>query len=271
MPERTWKWSSKIFFPDSGAAPLDWGTELWNWNVSAYDSAPAIADALQRAGRAHDDNDVLYYATRTQLMDVVDAAGGVERAHTRFQRSMVHAQQVYEQWSKQPGRVPALNTGLSDASVEDAWYSVDELIIWTRILLDRLRRGSVKQRGDDQGLIPAMARGPRPDAVIRARSRLLSSRAGETRYLAGLNLHMQPLRPGSRSARVFDGKVALPFPDPVSRVIDHQVQLTYDDGRDAATFADEVLDAVARFMNEIIAAFEQYIPARFKRPDGAQK
>src|SRR5258708_28796547 len=183
---------------------------------------------------------------------------------------MVPAPQIYEQWSQQSGRVHSENTGMSDVSVEDAWYSIEELIIWTRILLDRLRRGSVKQQGNDQGLIPAMARGPRREAVIQARSRLLSSAAGETRYLAGLNLHMQPLRPGSRSARVFDGKVTLPFPDPVSGVIDHQVQLTYDDGRDAATFADGVMDAVTRFMDELIAAFEQHIPERFKRSDGEQ-
>jgi hypothetical protein len=28
---------------------------------------------------------------------------------------------------------------MSDGSVEDAWYSTEELIIWTRVLLDRLR------------------------------------------------------------------------------------------------------------------------------------
>jgi hypothetical protein len=35
-------------------------------------------------GRPFDDDDLLYYATRTLLTDVVDAAGGVERAYGRF-------------------------------------------------------------------------------------------------------------------------------------------------------------------------------------------
>jgi len=43
---------------------------------------------------------------------------------------------------------------MSDGSVEDAWYSTEELIIWTRVLLDhRLRRKSVKHGFPDQGLI----------------------------------------------------------------------------------------------------------------------
>jgi hypothetical protein len=53
-------------------------------------------------------------------------------------------------------------------------------------------------------------------------------------------------------------------------VIDHQHQLTYDQGRDADTFADEIMTAVEHFMNELITAFEQYIPERLKRQAAKQ-
>jgi hypothetical protein len=93
--------------------------------------------------------------------------------------------------------------GMSDQSVDDAWYTVEELLVWARTLDDRLRRPAQDgRRYPDQGLIPALADGPRRDSVIRARSRLLSSGVQEARYLAGLNLHMQSMQAGSKGGRL---------------------------------------------------------------------
>ena len=136
------------------------------------------------------------------------------RACERFRQSMARAQETFEEWKRQNGRAFSEDTGISDCSVEDAWYSIEELIIWTRVLLDRLKRTSVKQGFPDQGLIPGMAEGSRRDAVIQARSTLLSSAAGEARYLAGLDLHMQPYRAGSKGGRIRSGRVILEFPEP---------------------------------------------------------
>lgn len=170
MPEQAWRWSHRIFFSDDRGAPLDWGTELWNWDISRFESAAAIESAFRRIGRPFDNDNLLYYATRTLLTDVVDAAGGVERAYDRLRQAMECAQARSEEWASQSGRPFPENAGMSDGSVEDAWYSTEELIIWTRVLLDRLRRKSVKHGFPDQGLIPAMAEGPRREAVIQARS-----------------------------------------------------------------------------------------------------
>jgi hypothetical protein len=265
VPEQAWRWSHRIFFSDDRGAPLDWGTELWNWDISRFESAAAIESAFRRIGRPFDDDDLLYYATRTLLTDVVDAAGGVERAYGRFRKAMERAQATSEEWASQSGRPFPENAGMSDGSVEDAWYSTEELIIWTRVLMDRLRRKNIKHGFPDQGLIPAMAEGPRREAVIQARSKLLSSTAGEVRYLAGLDLHMQPYRAGSKGGRIRSGHVVLEFPDPVSSLIDHQLQLTFNAHRDGAVFADEVMAAVTRFMEELITAFEDHVPERFKR------
>lgn len=110
-----------------------------------------------------------------------------------------------------------------------------------------------------------MAEGPRRGAVLQARSKLLSSTAGEARYLAGLDLHMQPYRAGSKGGRIRSGCVVSEFPDPVSSLIDHQLQLTFNTHRDGAVFANEVMAAVTRFMEELITAFEEHVPERFKR------
>lgn len=129
MPKQACRWSHRIFFGDDRGARLDWGTELWNWDISLFESAAAIESAFRRIGRPFDDDDLLYYATRTLLTDVVDAAGGVERAYDRLRQAMERAQAKSEEWASQSGRPFPENAGMSDGSVEDAWYSAEELII----------------------------------------------------------------------------------------------------------------------------------------------
>jgi hypothetical protein len=154
---------------------------------------------------------------------------------------------------------------MTDPSVEDAWYTLEELLVWARTLDERLRRPAKDwRRYPDQGLIPALADGPRRDAVIDARARLLSAGVNEARFLAGLNLHMQTMQAGSKHGRVRSGRIILPFPDRVTAPVGHRWQLTYNDGRDAVSFADGLMAAVERFMDELISAFEEHIPERFK-------
>jgi hypothetical protein len=58
VPERAWQWQRRIGWPGRNV-PLDWGSELWNWEVSAFESADGIRVAKTRSGRAFDDDDVL--------------------------------------------------------------------------------------------------------------------------------------------------------------------------------------------------------------------
>jgi hypothetical protein len=263
MPARAWEWSKRIHFGAGHTAPLDWGVELWKWDVSLYESTDGIVTALNRAGRPFDEDFILYNATCTLLGDVVDAAGGVERSHARLHQEMALVQETWVRWSSTLGEMPD-GAGMTDPSVEDAWYTVEELIVWTRTLDDRLRRRAMKKQYPDQGLIPALADGPRRDAVIRARDHLLSAGINETRYLSGLNLHMQPIQAGSKNGRMRSGRIVLPFPDRVAAPVSHRWQLTYNDNRDAVSFADGLMAAVERFMDELISAFEEHVPERFK-------
>jgi hypothetical protein len=269
MPKLAWEWARRIFFNPNSTAGLDWGTELWKWDVNRYESAPGIAAALQRAGRSSDDDDVLYYATRNLLVDVVDAAGGVEREHIRLHESMNLAQETYDGWQQQRSRgnraiAGSESMGMSDPSIEDAWYSLEEMLIWTRVLDDRLKRRG-PQGNSDQGLIPALADGLRRDAIIQARSRLLTSTLNETQHFVNLNLHSQPIALGTKSARLRNGRVVLDFPDRVSSSIRHRVELTYNDGRDGVAFADATMSAIGSFMNEMFDAFEANIPPRLSK------
>ena len=271
MPPRAWDWSKRIFHGSGRVVPLDFGTELWEWDASLYESADGIVASSARANRKLDSDEIAFEATRSLLPDVVDAAGGVESAFMRLQDAMDRAQAAYIRFSSQTGGPLPDGGGLVDPSVEDAWYSLEELLVWARTLDDRLRRPALdKRRYPDQGLIPALADGPRRDAAIRARARLLGAGVAEARFLTGLSLHMQSMHAGSKGGLVRSGEIVLRFPDRVKEAVGHRWQLPYDDDRDGVAFANALMVGVERFMDELIAAFENHVPDRFKVSVGVE-
>ena len=264
MPERAWEWARRIHFGAGRTVPLDFGAELWKWDASLYEGADGILAALSRTEGPLDHSLILSHATGSLLDDVVDAAGGVESAHARLHQAMALVQETVMRWSSTLGEMRD-GAGMTDTSIDDAWFTVEELLVWARTLDERLRRpANDKRRYRDQGLIPALADGPRRDAVIAARARLCFAGVNEARYLAGLNLHMQSIQAGSKLGRMRSGRIILPFPDQVTAQVSHRWQLTYNENRDAVSFADALMAAVERFMDELIRAFEEHLPERFK-------
>jgi hypothetical protein len=186
-------------------------------------------------------------------------------SHLRLHQSVDLAQATYTRWADQEGESSDIDGFAGYPSLEDAWYALEELLIWARTLDDRLRREAAdKRRYRDQGLIPALADGPRRDAVIEARTRLLSGGVDEAGHLAGLSLHMQSSQAGTKGGAVRSGKIILPFPDRVTSRVSHRWQLTYNEGRDAISFADGLMASVEQFMDEMLTAFETHLPERFK-------
>ena len=100
--------------------------------------------------------------------------------------------------------------------------------------------------------------------MIDARASLRFAGVNEARYLAGLNLHMQSSQAGSKLGRMRSGRIVLPFPDQVMAPVRHRWQLIYDENRDVVSFADGLMAAVERFMDELIRAFEEHVPERFR-------
>src|SRR5216683_5871065 len=139
MPERAWKWTRRIIWGEGRSVPLDWGMELWKWDVSLYESADGIRAALTRAGRSVDNDSILFEATRSLVLDVVDAAGGVEQAQQRVHKALDAVDETVVRWSADLGGLDE-GSGISDPSIEAVWYTVEELLVWARILDDRLRR-----------------------------------------------------------------------------------------------------------------------------------
>jgi hypothetical protein len=265
MLQRTQEWFRRVKFnPEHGIA-LDFGMELWKQDVSRYECADNLRSILKQAGVNSDDDAVLYDATASLLWDTINAAGGIEYAYLRFNNSLDELRQVCTEIVTERKR-SLEGSGIVHPSVDATWYALEELLIWSRVLEDRLRRDAVtKGCRTDQGLIPALSHGARKDAIVRARDRLLQGGLSEARNLSCLGLHMQSMQPGSGQAKIRGGQIFLPFPDPVNVRIAHRWQLTYNNGRDAATFADTLWNSVQTFMDDMIKAFEDNVPDRFRR------
>ena len=263
MPAKAFEWLRRIHFGEGRTVGLYWGMELWKWDASLYETAESIRDALGRKGLDNGRDSVLTEATLRLLDDAVHATSGIELAWTRLHVAMDRLQEAYS------GRIAEMAESgtpwhIADPAGEEGWYAVEELLAWARTMADRLRRRAVATGFPDQGLIPAMADGARRDAVIDAKARLLAGPVGEARYLANLNLHMQSIKRGTPLCTLRSGRIMLPFPDGVTKRVDHSVELTYADDRDAVSFADELMASVERFMDEMIGAFEKHLPERFK-------
>lgn len=254
-------------------APLDFGAELWKWDEALYESADGITQAYTRSGLPLGDDTVMADITLSLFRDVVDAAGGLERACMAFDTAVTALDEAYKDAPPRLGSDwvesdPVHGKFFSDGAAEDAWYALEEALVWARTLDERLRRGATdRKRFPDQGLIPALAEGSRRNEIIKARSELLSKGVSDARYLTGLSLHMQSMVGGTKNARVVGERLILPFPDPVQAPISHRWQLTYRQGRDARVVIPSLMLAVERFMDELIEILERNLPARFRRSE----
>jgi hypothetical protein len=250
--------------------PLDFGAELWKWDVSLYECANFIKDRRAQANLPTDPDSILTDVTMTLVRDVVDAAGGLERSCLMFGKAVTTLDEAYKLALPRLGSEwvdtePVQGKFFADRAAEDAWYALEEAIVWARTISERLRRGSIDSKVfPDQGLIPALADGPRREQIMQARSKLLSSGFNEARHLAGLSLHMQSMKGGTAAAKVVKDILTLPFPDPVLKKPSHRWQLTYHQSRDARVVLPNLMRAAEEFMDEMIDALEQNLPARFR-------
>jgi hypothetical protein len=87
----------------------------------------------------------------------------------------------------------------------------------------------------------------------------------EARYPPGLNLHMHSVQAGSKGPRVHADCVLLPFLDRIDKPLSHRWQLTFTTNRDAASFADHLMESVELFMDEMLDAFDSISPSASKQ------
>jgi hypothetical protein len=201
-------------------------------------------------------------------MEVIHAAGGVERELAQVQAAMEEAKAWTDQAASDfPSERERLLQGSYAAAptLVDVSYAFVNLLMWARTLRERVerqwRRGSPKK----VGLLPALEPGPLQNRVAHALS-ILDDALAEARYLTNYALHAGSLPSTSTPAAevLEDGRILFRIPDSVAGPITTWEEFSFRNKRDALTYAHSLMQSVAAFLDEVLTAFEDNVPARVR-------
>ena len=205
--------------------------------------------------------------TRFLLVELINAAEGVERAHIQARAYAVAAQRAADDhFREHPDLLaltePGYNRGWDSDDVTGVWYELINMIVWARAVDDRVQRPG--RRGDPlQGLLPALAPGPLYDKVQHALGQLREGAAGEARILANYSVHCGIFpTPGTPNGLAIDGQLSYIMADPPTTAVDHWYELTFAESRDALVFAEQLMVQIVEFINSVLDAFAAAVPER---------
>jgi hypothetical protein len=158
---------------------------------------------------------------------------------------------------------PLRGVNAAAPSLVDVSYAFVNLLIWARTLRERVERPWRPRSTKRVGLLPALEPGPLQDRVTDALSSLDDALA-EARYLTNYALHAGSLPSTSTPAAevLEDGRIVFRIPDPVAGPITTWEEFSFSDGRDALTYAYSLMQSVADFVDKVLTAFEDSVPAR---------
>jgi excisionase family DNA binding protein len=236
------QWFHKIAFPDGALLGLGDASETWRKDLE------------------HD------WETYSRLLpNVAEAAAAVEYTTEKIHRAIAMVEAYYVPYlpALLDGPEPTHGRGASHPSVSDAYSEFANLLSWIRALNDRLEH---KWKGAALGMLPALA----PNR-LQSRARILTNRfrrelAREAGLLANYSLHYSTIPYAfNSSARVVDGRLELPIPNRVTHAVNTFQDLKYSDGRTLSKYADEAASIVVTFMDALIDAFIDELPARVRR------
>lgn len=130
-----------------------------------------------------------------------------------------------------------------------------------------MERTERKDSGEPAGLLPSLAPGPLYDSV-EAALRALKAGLPDYRHLANYSLHVGGVTGGgSASAELLpDGRTIARVPDVLrSRVLTWEA-FEFTENREMLTYATNVMDSIATFVDRVINAFAANRPARVGGP-----
>ena len=241
-----------------------WG-ELWA-DVRSHPDYPTWQQLARRRGLAPDKELLGYHMTRGLILEVIHAAGGVERELAQVQAALEEAQA----WADQAvlnfpneREKPLWGVNAAAPSLVDVSYAFVNLLIWARTVRERVERPWRPRSTKRVGLLPALEPGPLQDRVADALS-ILDDALAEARYLTNHALHAGSLPSTSTPAAevLEDGRIVFRIPNPVAGPITTWEEFSFSDGRDALTYAHSLMQSVADFVDEVLTAFEDNVPAR---------
>jgi hypothetical protein len=162
-------------------------------------------------------------------------------------------------------RAPGFREGTGAPSLLDAYYAFWNLLSWTRTVQERVDRPYTRSRTDRAGLFPGLTVGPLR-ARIQEALNTSRDRTKDTRYFANYVLHAGAIPSGGspRAEVKPDGRIWVQLPDPPTTHITTWEEYDYTQQRDMATYAEDMMEAVERIIDEILAAFADHVPERFR-------
>lgn len=238
---------------------LDFGAELW----APLDDHPAyewVAARYRKLGRPVDDSAIRHYLTRNLLRNVIHAAGAIEYTVERIQSQLADAQALVDAQVQplQPGETPPESgRGFAHPVVEDLGYEFMNLLGWAKALEDRINDRQSRTR---RGLLPSLDQRTTLARRVKELTQELRANAldSATRDLANFADHASAIPYPHFGAKLTDdNRVFVPIPDPPPVRVEIFDQLTYEQNRDLASFAQELLDRVATFIDDLLDAFEE--------------
>jgi hypothetical protein len=234
-------WFHRIAFPGDAVMGLGDASETW------------------RSDLAHE-----WESYSRLLPDVAEAAAAVEYTAEKIHRAVATAEAYYVPYlpALLEGPEPEFGRHASHPAIADAYSEFANLLWWIRALDDRLKH----EYHGARGLLPALAPGRLLDRARDLTSDFKRSLADEAGYLANYSLHHSTIPYAfNSSARVVDDRLELPIPNRASAPVNSYRDLRYSDGRTLSKFADEASRIVVTFMDALLDAFVDELPARVRR------
>jgi hypothetical protein len=239
---------------------LDFPGELWRPESELPGYATLIAEARRWGYRTPSG----WELTHNLLPDVMDAALLVDYATEKLLDAVERAEREWAAFLNPIGPPPELGWGVSDIAIADAYWEFGTILAAIRSLGDRVDR---RWSGERLGLLPALEPSSRLHDRVRALydafdNRLLS----DARYLAAYALHESKIPyPFNTHASVERGRLELHIPNRAARAVRTPYGLRYSQRRTVRSFLAKNLPVIHGFVDDLLAAFEDEIPARVRR------
>jgi hypothetical protein len=194
-------------------------------------------------------------AVRDALLDIIDAAGGLEFSRGELLRVIGMAQAEYSFLIENSvPHYPQAPHSWSGATTPAVYCAFFEAVTWTRTVKDRFEEPfRLTVRPHDQALWKTLA---------RIRKETVGEVFEDARALAGVSLHRYSPPYAGCGAKIVDGKLVYRVVDTVEDKQDFRNNLKFDKGREVEMLIEEYWTAVCIFMDRLLDEFYPIISAQ---------
>ena len=244
------EWMRRAFIGNLGM-----GNEIWQPLAPDHPAYIRLKVIYGKLSREFDAKDATYEMSRNLLYDVIFAAGTIDYTCTKIKSLTDQILNEYKGSLKNDGE------HLTNDQTVGVYVEFMSLLSWARTLVERLYN---TYAGHKYGLLSLITSGDLKNAVAAAKDKHLSW-APEIRMLSNYSLHIGAPNGQSFDGEIRSGKIIYPIPGPTTERIVIWHTLKYTKKYNVVDYSNKVTDDVYNFMDALLLAFENAVPARFKK------